>query len=533
VNDDERLNRYFRSHADLLPVPDRDPAALTDSIAHRRTRRLISVTAAAAAVTVMAVAVVARPQDAGTTSAVGGEAALAEPAPPLRWTAVDEPRGLGWAHRSVVAQDGSIYALSTAPGPFDPAANHNQVYRSGDGKSWDPETLPDGLNPGALGTGGGRVYALGTAPGGGDLIVAARSDQQATWSSSRLPMPRADLAARFPKEVVVTDTAVAAGPGGVVAAVSVKARPDVGALLAAKGIEFAGPFQWDERGVSQWCPNAEVLESVVPPSTPPGSVPERPRVAPSTPPGSGPLGATLRPCDPADEQLYTWEELGLDLTLRELIAGETHLYRSTGDGPFAEVPATLPEGTVQALFGTAGGYRLLIASGSERVAQARSADGITWESSGPELNGARFAADSGLLGGRPAIVYGPFDSGNVRLATADDAGVWTTSEVAMTPPGAQPLKSGLMFLSIGPLGLAAFVWGNDDHKFSEGHIVMSPDGRTVTSTPVGPWLGDGPWNINGITTNADAVVVRLTRVGTKDAPNPPLTPQRLLVGTPS
>jgi hypothetical protein len=68
----------------------------------------------------------------------------------------------------------------------------------------------------------------------------------------------------------------------------------------------------------------------------------------------------------------------------------------------------------------------------------------------------------------------------------------------------------------------------------DGRIVTSPDGVQVSSTPLAPLIGDGPWVPAGITVNADATVLRLTRPDTDGItggrPDPA---QRLLVGTPS
>jgi hypothetical protein len=498
VNDDHRLNAYFRGRADRLAVPDRDPVSVTGTTAHRRSRRIMVATVAAAAIALLAATAALRPPTETTSTGSPGST-------PLRWTVVDLPEGLGIAHDPVVADDGAVYALSTAPGSSDTQNPVGTLYRSADGRSWAPQALPDHLQATALSAGGSRIHAVGPDPAGGAVVVASSADGGSTWSSARIPMPRADLMLRH-REVSVAATSLAAGPESVVVAVSVQARPDLHRLLEGKGLAGGLKVDLTDTGVSLSCP--EQMPATVPPGTGPG------------------------PCTGADTRAYTWEELGLDPELRAIVNGETHLFRSTGGDPFAEVPAALPPGSVTALFSTATGYRLLLAADSPRTAQVRSTDGLTWERSGPDLAAGPFAVTKGLLGRQPAVVYYADQTDHVRLATADRAGVWTVGDLSLAVPGREgrPLFPGNP--TFGPLGLAAVATPDDGKLLPDGHLVLSTDGRTVSATPLGPMAGDGPWIVSGLTVDADAVIVRLTRPD-QGQPGSGGPSQRLLVGTPA
>ncbi|HKY65329.1 MAG TPA: hypothetical protein VJM49_03125, partial [Acidimicrobiales bacterium] len=107
------------------------------------------------------------------------------------WRASDG--GLAMVSSSFQTDDGTVYALSTAPGftgigedPGWPRA----LYRLADDGTWQPTDL-SGDRPAAIdmSSDGSALYAISTAPGGADTIprLSASTDGGETWSGEDLP----------------------------------------------------------------------------------------------------------------------------------------------------------------------------------------------------------------------------------------------------------------------------------------------------------------------------------------------------------
>jgi len=449
------------------------------------------------------------------------------------------PDGLSWSNSSVAASDGSLFSLSTAPGPAptDTGKVEGQpptLYRSTDGRAWNAAGLPADLSASSLATSDGRLYAVGTAPGGGgiDIVVASSSDGAQTWSETRIPQPAAALKAQFPDEVHVSSPVITTGVHGLVAAVTVTAYPDLNRLLPNDG-----PFtnwHYTDAGVDIYGdPNAGGRDCLsVTPSDSSGSSANSsdPSASPSTLAASG-------VCDKKSLQVtksYTWDQLHLDPALRAMLNGEVHTYASTDGSSFAEtVSPGLPAGFVAARGGSDDGYRMLVSDGSSSVLHPLfSADGQTWVASGSDLSG--WVRTAGLLGSTPAAVLELTKEGTPTLLLGGAGGGWSAHDMGL-PVTSAPNSADQMFLqdvAIGPLGVVALASNGNG---SSAAVYESVDGVHFITHPLLDLAGPGNWSPAGITMNADAVTIRMMPTSDANQPSTNSTPgpQRLLVGVPS
>ena len=149
MNDDDRLTRYLAEQASALTLSPADPAAAVRRGTRRRNRRRGAIVGLAAlAVGASSFAVVDR--DDPRSKVDSGVAAASVVASPLDWTVVAPQSGLGYS-RSTAIVDGSLYSLSTSPGPYDEQRSFAPtLYRSDDGAGWVEVSLPPGNRPSSL-----------------------------------------------------------------------------------------------------------------------------------------------------------------------------------------------------------------------------------------------------------------------------------------------------------------------------------------------------------------------------------------------
>ncbi|MGH9273087.1 MAG: hypothetical protein ACRDZU_00445 [Acidimicrobiales bacterium] len=516
MNDDDRLTRYLADQASALTLSPADPAAVVRRGSRRRNRRRAGIAGVAAlAVGVASFSVITRDEPDAT---VDSGLAAAVVASPLDWTVISPEVGLGYSRATTVV-DGSIYSLSTAPGPYDGEGSFEpSLYRSDDGAGWSEVSLPTGVRPSSLAAAGGTLYAIGTAPAGGgrDLVVSASTDGAASWSSVTLPAEVAGLEARHPGEIVISQPSVAATDAThLVATVVVTANPDVEALLPGVADPNAG-WEITPDGVTVYelapCEDAKCGADV------PVTVVD------------GEEGAVRRagdpePMEPKVRGTYTWDELGLDPELRSLIGGRTHAFAADDGETFEEV--TLPgdvSGWGGQVLATDDGYRLFLGGGRDNASThvLRSADGHTWVEAGTIAGSPQSA---GLLGGRPAVaVYGVDGFTGVFVNRSGDS--WMPLDLASAVDGANS-SEGVGEVAFGPLGVAAVLW--TDGSPGGTHIVHSLDGTTVSSISVQDHIAE-PGAVMGVSVSADAILIRV------DAPNDDnsetVPTQQVLVGTP-
>ena len=331
------------------------------------------------------------------------------------------------------------------------------------------------------------------------------------------------LVARFGGQIEVSSPTVTSGPKGLVAAVTVVARPDVDALLAAHG-DSGKPFATSATGVDVYRANGPAMTGKAaclanPSTTVPGADATTNQTVPDSVCGKE---------TPEVDHSYTWAQLGLDPTLQALLGGEVHVYASADGSTFDEVGR--PDGanaTVGALIGGSDGYRMLMYDGLGSVLHPYwSPDGRTWTSSGADVEG--MVQTSGLLAGSPAAVIE--DNAGSSLLLAAPGGGWTSSDLLAATGANGSSAVGLSSASIGPLGLVAtFADGGVDN---DAYVVDSADGRTFDRHRLSEIDGGGDWSTTGSSVSADAVTLRLVPA-LKPGADPatlPVGPQRLVVG---
>lgn len=251
MNDDDRLARYLADQASALTLSPADPAAAVQRGNRRRNRRRGAI--AGVAVLAVAAAMVSVIDRGEPDTKVDSNLASSVVASPLDWTVVTPEVGLGYS-RATALLAGSVYSLSTAPGPYDGAGSFEpRLYRSDDGAAWAEVSLPPNMRPSSLAAADGTLYAVGTAPAGGggrDLVVSASTDGAASWSSVTLPEDIAALEARHPEQIIISQPSVAAlDASHLVASIVVTANPDVAALLPGTTDPNAG-WEITEEGVT-------------------------------------------------------------------------------------------------------------------------------------------------------------------------------------------------------------------------------------------------------------------------------------------
>jgi hypothetical protein len=521
VNHDDRLHRALADQADAILLTPGDAGSVMRRGAARRNRRRGAVVAVAAlAVVATSLAVVDRGEPDATVDS-GVAATLV--ASPYDWTAVSPRSGLGYSG-SVAELDGAVYRLSTAPGPVDPDAVtfEPHLYRSEDGAEWAEVSLPDGMRPSSLTASDGALYAVGTAPAGGDtrsVVVSASVDGASSWTSVTLPSDVAELESRFPGQVQVGQPMLAAlDASHLVAAVTVSATPDIEALLPDEADPEAG-WEITPEGVTLYrlepCTDGEAAGCVPGPTS---------TVAADPVAVDGAITADRAASEPKVAGTYTWDELGIDPELRDLIVGRTYVYASDDGATFSR--ADLPEGTVGSngqVLATADGYWLVLSAQQRDAAVTRvlrSADGRTWTGAG-SLPG--WVGAAGVLAGRLAVgVYGVEGPLTVQLSQAD--GSWLPLDLVQAV-GMDPTKAGVGELAFGPLGLAATVWEGE-----EAYLVHSADGSTVSAVRLADHLTGPLGGVLGLDVSADAITVRVGGAVDDDPATPPT--QQVLVGTP-
>jgi hypothetical protein len=517
MNDDDRLQRHLVEQADAIALTPADPAAAMRRGTRRRNRRRGAIAGVAClAVVAASFAVIDRDEPDAT---VDSSLAAAVVPSALDWTVTAPGTGLGYSRATTLA-GGSVYSLSSAPGPGDEAGMaETHLYRSEDGAEWAEVSLPGGMRPSSLGSTGDVLYAIGTAPassGGRDLVVSTSTDGASSWSSVTLPSAVAELEARHPGQIMLSQPAVAAADAShVVASVVVTANPDLDALLPASATPNSG-WSLTADGATVYAPD---------PCAKPES-PNDPACTSSPSTVTADAAASGRPSqEPEVLGTFTWDELGLDPELRDLVSGRTYVYASDDGSTFE--PATLPagaDGWGGQLLAADDGYRLFLGRYDGQASSTlvlRSTDGHTWTDDG-SLPGS--PASVGLLGGRPALARFEDQQGLGVLVNQPD-GSWTPLDLLSAVEDAA--SSGVQEVAFGPLGLAAVVWTDGDPATT--HIVHSADGTTLSAVALADHL-DRSSVVLGVGVSADAISVRVADAS--DHADGSVPTQHVLVGTP-
>jgi hypothetical protein len=532
VNHDDRLSRYLTDQADALTLPPGDAAATMRRGARRRTRRRAGFVGGLAVVAVLGATLAVR--DPGTDQQVDVNVSSSVAVSSFDWEAVVPTSGLGYGDRTAQTADGTLFGISTAPGPYDDgdpeASLASTLYRSTDGAEWTAASLPSGMRTADLAGAGDTLYGLGTSPAGG-LVLASSTDGAASWSSVDLPGDVAALDARHGDKLLLGPAALAATDAShLVATIVVTTSTELGAYLPdVTGEDHT--WTWDDTGVSVY-----ELEKV-PCDEGSGVIVDRKADGDPEAARSADMECRVAPAEGEGTEVgrYTYEELGIVGELRDHLGGKAYTYVSEDGRTFERVEVPGAAGTAASTLvaatpiATTDGYRLVLGTagpdgGSTSV--LGSADGRTWEHAA-SIDG--YAAGTGIVDGRPAVaVYDRQDRSIVRIEQAD--GTWSEVDLGAAVATPEGSSSWVGPIAFGPLGAAAVVQtGDDDGGSVVQHLVHTRDGSTLEVLPVADVLEDAG-GVAGLVVTPDAIVARFVQADDQDPGTP--ARQEVLVGTP-
>jgi hypothetical protein len=442
MSNDNRFDSYLSARAAGLDLPTANLGSVLDRVAQRRRHRRAAVSACTAiAVLGGALSVV----NMGSSSApehvvarAGGGTLVASS---LEWTSVTPRSGLSWSSATIVGPDKALYGLSTAPGSVGDDGSAPVLYRSTDGVEWTPTTLPDGLHPSSIASAGQSIYAVGTAPAGGNANVvqlASSTTAGGTWSKVDVPLDLDSLERKYSVKLGVSKLSVAGNGTQTVVAVAISAQDDVVDRLVPGGVAQGQGYTVDDAGLTVY-------------------------VAPD----KADVGAQKREIKaPEVKATYTWDELGVDTTLRSLILGETRMYVSDNGGPFTS-GMVLNVRSSGPLYSTTNGFRMVTSSSgaTDSSTVLTSIDGRTWEADRLATTPG-WVVGSGVRRDMVALVtsaQSPADDQAGTIRMQQPGGTWT--EIGLTDLLHRAGAAGDYYLSsagVGPLGVAAVLIENHD-----------------------------------------------------------------------
>ncbi|MDQ2651278.1 MAG: glycoside hydrolase [Actinomycetota bacterium] len=528
---DPRIQRYLADQAAAIDLAPADVTAVTKRGNRRRNQKRGGVLAAVAVLGVLGTSLVLTDDD--PQQSVESQFASAVVPTDLDWTVVQAAADRGLAYGAAVSlEDGTLYALSTAPGPSKANSLYTEqrLYRSTDGTEWEEADLPNGIKLSTLYGAGDTLYAVGTAPAGGDarkLSLASTDDGGATWNELELPDDVSRLEQQFPGMISISQPSVAAQDAThqvATVVVSTVLTPS----LYRDDIPEDGGWEQTPDGLKVYKPLPPCSEAGMPVSAnPTDEEAEEYRAAMQA-------DGACRAEDKEPEVLgvYTWDELGMPAELRQYIGGKAFTYATEDGQSFqrVELPGDV-RGWGASVLAAPDGYRLFLSENtitSATTTVLRSEDGLTWTPGGSF--GGSFSS-AGMLGDRPAVAVWPFDGpGEVRVELAD--GTWSVIDVLSAIDVPAGHDAWLSEAAFGPLGLAATVnsFPRDGETGQQAYLVHSKDGTTLSVLDLADHFGNQTGYTIGLAVNADAITVRAVHGADGDAAT--VEPTDVLVGTP-
>ncbi|MFN2609019.1 MAG: hypothetical protein ABR511_14195 [Acidimicrobiales bacterium] len=507
MNDfDTLVAEGLAASADRLPLPPGDVRAVMARGGGRRRRRRAALSATVVVLLVGAVAGVdATHRSPRPARVAAGGSTLRRGDTGITWRHALSPSGLGPA--TAIVGDGTLYALSTAPGQAADAASATRqvLYRSADGVAWSPATAaPPDLYVSDLSATGDRLYAVGTGPATArtgahsapGLVADWSDDGASTWHEVSLPLDVAGIAARSGAGGVA-QTSVVAGPRGVVVLATLTADLDLAPLLPA-GVTVPNGWAVSATGVDLLGTGPPCPTGMSP--TPPGhSAPTTAVARPGPGVAPGPIEAIT--CYAADgsrrtttpqgaygvSRSFSWDQLGVTADLATAVRRGTVAFWSADGSKFERIdlpggPAR-PTGAVADETGfTVGMQTISPLAPSGSTAMLRSADGRHWAS-----EPAPGTADVlGELGGRAVVVgtSGPA-GGDITVSNLDGSGRAVRLADALDPALAARSYLSLDGAAVGPLGVVAVVTAVPDPVAAAGGMTVSAGGYTLRISTVG------------------------------------------------
>ncbi len=499
------------------------PGDLSRVMARSRTRGRRQSLAAVVAVVLVAgtVAMAVTRQGNGrgfTVNAHGNIGALGSPGAALRegdvglaWESVGSHSALGYATTLADSGtgNGSLYALSTAPGVSDPTSGSfpTVLYRSSDGVEWDTASGPSDAYLSDLSASGAQLYGVGTGPATvadnpelHPLVVASSPDGGTTWNSVELPIDLAAIAAGTidtPEESVQ----VASSPKGVLVVAQVEGEFNVakylpagvtapnGWVITATGVDLLGPIDNPAcpAGLSTY-PPVQASTTTAPAGPPAAAGPAEPtfcapsadvasaqgltsiaaaqRAAKAGVSGSGKGAVTVVQPEANHPvvQSFTWAQLGVSGALEQSALSEPFVFFSPDGKTFQSValPNAPSQATQVLLAADADSFAIAATSTAAQPGTAgqellwQSGDGTTWAATGAAPADQAGPSAVGYLGGNLTLVSGYAASGRPTVATLDGS-QWSESSLGSVLGLTASQSAQPSIAAIGPFGIAVVV----------------------------------------------------------------------------
>ena len=577
---EDTLRTEIRRQADAVTLPDRMPERAAGRAHQLRNRRRAGV----ATVAVAAVLAVTLPPvlgDSPDATEMGPSGLPATGPLDLTWQHVDD--GLSNMRTMTQDDDGTVYALSTAPGTdaggMVPGPYPRGLYRLEDDGSWTPMPLEgDPSNAEDLAVSGGTLYTISTGPaadGGTKATLASSSDEGASWDPQDfdLPAPPSDDVEWVPMSSLTLESTasttlaivstswfptreslfpeLAATPNAAVE------QTDEGYVLRSIEVDpdlpAGGPTPEDLRAATTTPPTTVPPADPAPTTAPPATAPPTtagPSATTAPPTTAGP-GTTAPPTTAGPSTTAPPTTAGPSTTAPPTTAPPT----TTAPAPDTTTPPTTaaaPEATVVRTVT----WAEMGIEGPEDLASSNQVlrwDGDAWEA----LDGAGDAFD-GLNGASLDVAGGRFvanawmvDEGKPVAFTSEDGSAWAQ----VTPPGGGTvygMGSALVAVETGPGKVSTdggATWADFDLTEAgalepvEGTsiaagplglalVVEHPDGvalavssdlRDWSVTPLSDIVGELPGTLNGVTIHVgeDRVVVTANSYVGDDAATDP------------
>ena len=532
---DDRISRYLHDQAEGIVLAPADPAGAMRRGGRRRARRRAGLLGSVAVLGVVATSVAV--YDGGDDQQLQSSLGASASASTYDWSSVTPRSGLGYGGHTAQLADGTVYSISTAPGPYRDNGGDQQfastLYRSDDGAEWSAASLPSGVRTSDLAGSGDTLYSVGTSPAGG-VVLSSSTDGAASWTSLELPDDATAVRDRHVDKITLGSARVAARDGSHLVASMVATTSLDLSLYKPEYPTDRYAAQWDDTGV-------KVFENPV------GSCRE---LVAKDAAASTAVDVDASGCraaaegDPTakgeghGEQVasFTYDDLGVTGELREHVGGKAYVYVTDDGHTFtrAELPSELStsSGWVASPLATSDGYRLVLGGGTGMVGEVpsttvlRSADGHIWDASAT-LPGS--PGDLGVLGGRAAVsVWG--NDGVSTLGVEQTDGTFAVLDLARTFTAPAGGWTSVDSVSFGPLGFAAVVGTSSQEGPYVQYIVHSTDGTSLQVVKVSDVIHNGGM-VSGVVVTPDAIVARVTTPGDADDDTPPT--QEVLVGTPT
>jgi len=445
-----------------------------------------------------------------------GDPSVASDAPPavapddLEWFAIDGT--LGFVQRIATASDGSVYALSTAPGAgFDVWPPVRAIYHTVDGEAWDFAILAEDISGSDMAISGDTIYLIGTAPGLGGfgdppvVVINSSNDGGATWEQQSLPT------VATPPEVPTegwTDTSmhVAASSNGLVAVVQTNFWIDYWSLVPQEFLTEFNDIVATETGVD--IVDYSIFNQLEEECAAAGGFGDEF--------GEEAAEDMPEPCrqlmegdlEPEVVNSLTWEDLGVDggqPSFSEIFVSPDGVVWEAVDSPLD------PTQRLGGLFSTGRGY---IATQWGRFGGNNlwiSDDGRTWEPAEgfPALD---WVAAAGSVGGHDVVLGSQL--GKAVALWSDGAGSWESVDIAAQVeevPGGQ--NTWLSAGAVGPLGVVAVIQSEGEGGPGTPGLLHGTARDEWSWIPLGDLVGQGWGYSDWVAVGTDYVLARYVEEG--------------------